>query len=442
MRKILVLGAGKSSWHLIQYLLHHANEQNWQVTVADASLQMAQSKTQNHPASIAISLDIHNDSIVNNHIQESDIIISLLPPSLHINVAKICLNAKKNLVTASYISDLMKDLNHDVSNNGLIFLNECGLDPGIDHMSAMKIIHKLERDGAHISSFKSFTGGLISPESNNNPWGYKFTWNPKNVILAGQGTAVYRHNLHQKHIPYYRLFSQTEKILIPDTGEFEGYANRNSISYIDTYNLNNVDTLLRGTLRYPGFCAAWNLFVHLGITDDSYKINTTALTYHDWIASYLPDNDKPILQNLQKQFNYLQLSSVDWDRVVWTGILEKTPIPAGISTPAEILLNLLESKWKLQHGDLDLVVMQHIFEFTLNNKKHKLYSSLSVKGDNEHATAMSKTVGLPMAIAAKLILNDQLKTKGVVIPVTPDIYNPVLNELANYGINFKDTLVN
>ena len=438
MRKILVLGAGKSSWHLINYLLFNAQEQNWHVTVADASLELAKSRTRNHPSSNAIPFNINDESERKSEINKADIVISLLPPSLHAIAAVECLVAGKNLVTASYVSEQMKSFDADVKNKNLIFLNECGLDPGVDHMSAMQIIHSLQSKGAEIISFKSYTGGLISPESNNNPWGYKFTWNPKNVILAGQGTALYRQNRSNKFTPYHRLFSQTEKINISGIGQFEGYANRNSNAYIETYNLLNISTLLRGTLRYIGYCSSWNLFVHLGITDDTYKINTSSLTYHDWISSYLPDDGKPLLQKLQTQFHYLNLSSDDWNRITWTGILEKTLIPISNGTPAEVLLNLLESKWKLQHGDLDLVVMQHIFEYKLNSKTHTHISSLSVKGENETATAMSKTVGLPMAIAAKLILNGQIKTKGVTIPVIPEIYEPVLNELSELGILFKE----
>ncbi|MBS1765763.1 MAG: saccharopine dehydrogenase NADP-binding domain-containing protein [Bacteroidetes bacterium] len=438
MRKILVLGAGKSSFHLINYFLHNASTQNWQITVADASLELAKSKTNNHPAAKAVSFDINNEDERNSYVSSHDIIISLLPPSLHYLAALTCLHNNKNLVTASYVSPEMSALHNEAFNKGLIFLNECGLDPGIDHMSAMRIIHQLQTDGAEITSFKSYTGGLISPESNDNPWGYKFTWNPKNVILAGQGTATYRENHRDKFIPYHRLFSQIEKIEIIGTGEFEGYANRNSNSYIHTYNLHNIDTLLRGTLRYSGYCSAWNLFVHLGITDDTYKINNlSTLTYHDWITSYLPSLNKPLLPTLKELFHYLHLTPQDWDRIIWTGILDKTPIPLSSGTPAEILLNLLQSKWKMKQGDLDLVVMQHSFEYTLNGKSLKHTSSLSVKGENETATAMSKTVGLPMAIAAKHILNGNISTKGVIIPVSSEIYNPILDELELHGVTFQ-----
>lgn len=439
MRKILVLGAGKSSYHLISYLLQNASSQNWQITVADASLELATSKTNNHPSAKAVSLDIKNEVERNSYISGHDIIVSLLPPTLHYLAALSCLSNNKNLVTASYVSPEMQALHNDAQKKGLIFLNECGLDPGIDHMSAIKIIHDLQSQGVEITSFKSYTGGLISPESNNNPWGYKFTWNPKNVILAGQGTATYTQNHQTKFIPYHRLFSQTEKINIKGTGEFEGYANRNSNTYLETYNLQNTATLLRGTLRYPGYCSAWNLFVHIGITDDTYQVNNlSSLTYHDWISSYFPDSDKPLFKVLQEKFQYLNLSSQDWERIQWTGILDKTPIPLNNGTPAEILLNLLQSKWKLEHGDLDLVVMQHTFEYIQNGKKNSHTSSLSVIGENETATAMSKTVGLPLAIATKLILNDNIKSKGVVIPVLPEIYNPVLDELSQLGITFHN----
>jgi saccharopine dehydrogenase (NADP+, L-glutamate forming) len=443
MRKILVLGAGKSAYHLIKYLLKHAGEQNWQITVADFSLENALEKTANHPAAIAIAFNADNEEQRKSEISKTDIVVSLLPPDLHFLIAKECLVLNKNLVTASYVSPQMKTLDNDVKKNGLIFLNECGLDPGIDHMSAMSLLDDLKETNAKITSFKSFTGGLVAPESNTNPWGYKFTWNPKNVITAGQGTACYRESGMNKYLPYTRLFKQTETIEIENVGSFEGYANRDSLKYSELYNLDSIPTILRGTLRYKGFCSAWNFFVQLGITDDSYKIaDADKLTYAQWIKSYTKiTKNKKLIDQLKTTFANQTFSKDDWGKIKWTGILEEKPIRLNDATPAEILLDLLLQKWQLEKNDLDMVVMQHIIEYQINNDAFKLKSSLTVKGENQKATAMSKTVGLPLAIAVKLILNKSISLQGVVIPIQSEIYKPILAELQQNEIHFTDTIV-
>lgn len=439
MRNILVLGAGKSSYHLIQYLLDNAVSQNWHVTVGDASLQAVVDKTKDHPSSTAISFDINSEFQRAEEIKKADIVISLLPPALHFLAASECLAQGCNLVTASYVSPQMQELNNEVKKRGLLFLNECGLDPGLDHMSAMEIIDSLKDQGAQIMSFKSYTGGLIAPESNDNPWGYKFTWNPKNVILAGQGTARCIIDGNYKYIPYSRLFTQTEKIEIPGLGLLEGYANRDSLQYRAIYNLPNIPTLVRGTLRYQGYCSAWDIFVQLGLTDDSYKIeNSSKLTYADLVRSLLPTTTADIVSDLKSSLQMNSFSESDIQRIKWTGILEESPIRISNASPAEILLDLLLAKWKLKENDLDLVAMQHIISYKLNNQTKTLKSSLIVKGENQLATAMSKTVGLPMAVAAKNILNKKINTKGVGIPVLKEIYTPLLHELKSSGIQFQD----
>ena len=435
MRNILVLGAGKSSYHLIQYLLDNATSQNWHVTVADASLENVIEKTNNHPSSTAVQFDINNDDQRIFEIGKADIVISLLPPAFHYVAALECLNQNKNLVTASYVSEQMKQLSAEVSKKGLIFLNECGLDPGIDHMSAMEIIDDLKEKGAKITGFKSYTGGLIAPESNDNPWGYKFTWNPKNVILAGQGTARYLKDGNYKYTPYSRLFQETEKIKIDGLDVLDGYANRDSVSYKTIYNLTDIPSLLRGTLRYNGFCGAWNIFVQLGLTDDAYKIeNSSSLTYAALVRSLLPVNTGNIKNDL-KSF-VPNANQDDLDRVFWTGICEEKAIPLINASPADILLHLLSEKWMLQKNDIDLVAMQHIISYQLNQLNYTVKSSLIVKGQNQTATAMSKTVGLPLAIAAKNILNATVNASGVLIPINKDIYNPILKELEKFHISF------
>ncbi|MFN7012843.1 MAG: saccharopine dehydrogenase C-terminal domain-containing protein [Bacteroidia bacterium] len=319
-KNILIIGAGRSSSSLIKYLLDESVKHNWHVTVGDMSLEMAQQKVSNHPNGSAILFDINNESQRNEEINKADIVVSMLPAIMHMSVANDCVRLKKHLVTASYVSKEMAALNSEAQKAGIVLLNEMGLDPGIDHMSAMQIIDKLKADGAEITSFKSYCGGLVAPESNDNPWGYKFSWNPRNVILAGQGTAMYIENNKYKYIPYNRLFTQTETIQVDGYGNFDGYANRDSLSYRSAYGLENIPTMLRGTLRMPGYCSAWNVFVKLGWTDDTYKIeNSHKMTFAQLMEAFLPESN----QNLKKRLaNFMNLSedSEEIKKIEWLEI--------------------------------------------------------------------------------------------------------------------------
>jgi len=411
------------------------------LTVADVSLESAKKKTVNHANAKAIAFDIANEEQRKKEIASADLVISLLPPHLHLDVAIECVKQKKHLVTASYITKEMQDLHVEALKNGVTLLNECGLDPGIDHMSAMKIIDEIKGSHGDVVSFKSYTGGLVAPESNDNPWGYKFSWNPRNVILAGQGTAKYIENGKYRYIPYNRLFTQIETVAIDGLGQFDGYANRDSLAYRKIYQLNHVPTMLRGTLRQQGFCKAWNVFVQIGLTDDSYVIEDSEhLTYAQLIEAMLPTSiNGGSLKKRVAVFSNLNENSAEINMIEWTGILNDTPINMVKATPAQILQKLLEEKWKLKDGDKDMIVMQHEFE-TRNKKQEtkKITSSLIVVGEDQTYTAMAKTVGLPAAIAAKLILNKEIKSRGVLIPVLKEIYEPVLKELATLGITFKE----
>ncbi len=442
MRTILLLGAGKSSSALINYFLEHAVSENLRLVVADYSEEEAIKKINGHPSAQARKFNIQNENELSSLVSESNIVVSLLPANMHLPVALECLKQKKNLVTASYVSPGMQELDKQVAAEGLIFLNECGLDPGIDHMSAMKIIDDIKMKGGSMLAFRSYTGGLVAPESNDNPWGYKFSWNPKNVILAGQGTARYIENGKYKYIPYNRLFTEIEKVSIDGFDDFDGYANRDSLSYRKIYQLDSIPTMIRGTLRQADFCKAWNVFVKLGLTDDSYEIEDSEhLTYRQLIEAFLPATEAStdIVKRLS-DFSGLNTESKEMRMIEWTGILSDKVIGLTRATPANILQNLLEEKWKLRDSDKDMIVMQHRFEYLLGGKKYSLTSSLLVKGENSILTAMSKTVGLPAAIAALQILNNKIKLKGVQIPVHASIYDPVLEALKNFRINFKENL--
>ena len=439
MKNILVIGAGRSASSLIKYLLDNSIQENWKVTVGDVSLDLVNQKTGNHANARAILFDINNEQQREEEIKNADIVISMLPASMHINVAKDCVRFKKHLVTASYVSKEMQELNEEAKQSGIILMNECGLDPGIDHASAMKVIDEIHDNKGELISFKSYCGGLVAPESNDNPWGYKFSWNPRNVILAGQGTAKYIENGKYKYIPYERLFKQISTVEIEGYGKFDAYANRDSLSYRKSYGLENIATMLRGTLRMQGFCKAWNVFVRAGLTDDTYKIEASdTLTYAELIDSLLPDDSL----NTKTRLALLMQNDIDREtmqKLEWIGIWSDEKITLPNATPAQILQDLLERKWKLQEHDKDMIVMQHQFQY--KNKKSEIKnitSSLVVKGEDQTYTAMAKTVGLPLAIVTKLILQEKISARGVVIPTIKEIYEPLLEELETLGVKFEE----
>jgi saccharopine dehydrogenase-like NADP-dependent oxidoreductase len=307
----------------------------------------------------------------------------------------------------------------------------------------MKIIHEIQAKGGIISLFKSYCGGLVAPESNDNPWGYKFSWNPRNVILAGQGTAQFIEEGKLKFIPYNRIFTQIDTIEVEGYGKFDAYANRDSISYRDPYGLQTVQTLIRGTLRETGYCKAWNVFVKLGWTDDSYKIkNSDQLTYTQLLESFLPKSDLPAKEKLKKFIGSEWEKDFD-EKFEYLELFSNKKIRLKEGSPAQLLQDLLEEKWKLKHGDKDMIVMQHQFEYTLpgSSQIKKLHSSLVVTGDDEIHTAMAKTVGLPLAITVKNFLTGKFKISGVQIPIVKEIYEPLLKELEEYNIIFKESEV-
>ena len=439
MKKVLLIGAGKSSGYLIDYLLKHAVAEHFELTVADLNMEAALLKTQSLPYSKAIVLDINNAEQRLKHIQEADIVISMLPAFMHFPVAQDCVNSKKHLITASYVSPEIMSLNESALANDVLLLNEIGLDPGIDHLSAMKVIHEIQKDGGKLTSFKSFCGGLVAPESNNNPWGYKFSWNPRNVILAGQSTAQFMIDGKYKYLPYQRLFSSSEVIEVEGYGKFDAYANRDSLSYRKLYGIEDISTMVRGTLRQHLYCEAWHVFVMLGLTDDSIQIEIPKdYTYADFIASFLPGTDHDLTKRL---CDFTQKSAHDEiiNMIIWTGLLGNEKVDMEKGSPAMILQKLLEKKWLLEPSDKDMIVMQHLFEYTdINKSPKKCTSTLVVIGENSQKTAMAKTVGLPLAMAVRRLIKGEIKLRGVQIPVMPEIYEPILKELEEYGIVFEE----
>lgn len=444
MNKILLLGAGRSSSVLLDYLKEHALELQWNITVADVSLNHAKEIVGDHSSFNFFDL-LKDPSAKEKLVAENDIVISMLPAACHIEIARYCLIYKKHLVTASYVSKEMKEMEDEVKKNGLIFMNECGLDPGIDHLSAMKIIDELKEQGMQIHGFESFCGGLVAPACDDNPWRYKFTWNPRNVVIAGQGGAAkFLQEGTYKYIPYHKLFRRTEVINIEGYGKFEGYANRDSLSYIDIYGLQGIKTMFRGTLRRLGFCRAWDLFVQLGMTDDSYTIpDSDKLTHRQFINLFLAYNKHDSVELKLKHYLKLEQDDVDmWEKLEYTGIFSQEKVGLKNATPAQILQHILEKKWKLNENDKDMIVMFHKFHYIdSNHKMNELHSYLVVEGTDEHRTAMAKTVGLPVAIVTKMILANQISERGVLVPVKKEVYAPILKELASYQINFTEKQV-
>lgn len=436
MKNILIIGAGRSATSLIDYLLKYTSKNGLNITVGDMSEELVKEKTSAYPNARGIVFDINNQEQRVKEISQSDIVISMLPANMHMSVAKDCVEYKKHLITASYISAEMKALHFEAEKNGILLLNECGLDPGIDHMSAMKIIDELKEKNAELISFRSYCGGLVAPKYDTNPWGYKFSWNPRNVILAGQGTARYIENGKLKFLPYHRLFAESTRIEVQGHGTYDAYANRDSISYRHPYGIENIQEIIRGTLRMPGYCEAWNIFIQLGLTDDSYLFpSEKGMTFNDLLGSFLPGNGK--LEDRMMDFIKGNKKEI-FEKIKWLGFFENIPLPDGHRSPAALLQHLLEITWKLEPGDCDRIVMQHEFKYKSGNNNFIRYSSLIVDGDDDKFTAMAKTVGLPMAISCKLILEEKIKLKGVQLPVMKEIYLPVLAELENLGIRFNE----
>jgi saccharopine dehydrogenase-like NADP-dependent oxidoreductase len=439
MKTVLVLGAGRSSSSLINYLLSNAPAFQWRVVVGDVSLDAAKEKIGTHANGEAIFFDINTPGH-SKHIENADVVISLLPPPYHPLVATKCLQYCKHLLTASYVSDEMKGFASEAKDKNLVFLNECGLDPGIDHMSAMQVINKIRSEGGHMISFESFTGGLIAPETDPaNPWRYKFTWNPRNVVMAGQGTARFLEEHSYKYIPYQQVFARTTKIDVPGFGEYEGYANRDSLKYIDTYDLGNITTMVRGTLRNKGFCSAWNVFVQLGCCDDTYQMEDVAnMTHASFLNSFLPGSLSESLGTRLNRIKGLELEGHEVHFIRWSGFFDHEPVGLTQGTPAVILEHILNKKWKLVADDKDEIVMWHRFVYGLDGAEKEIQATLVATGTDGTYTAMAKTVGLPLGIAAKQILLGKIKSTGVLIPTTADIYEPVLRELAMLGVELHE----
>ncbi len=435
MQKILILGAGQSSTALINYFLDHSEKKQWSVTVGDYNEALARDKVNGRAQ--AIFFDVNDPESLQKHLPGNALVISMLPVKFHPVIAEFCVEAGIHLATASYVSTEMKALHDRAKEKGAILLNECGLDPGLDHMGAMRILDKLREKGVELKTFESFAGGLLAPGTDEgNPWEYKFTWNPRNVVLAGQGIVKFIQEGKYKYIPYHKLFRRIEMIHIPGYGYFEGYANRDSLKYLDLYNLREVDTIYRGTLRRPGFCRTWDVFVQLGATDDTYEMEgVSSMTHRDFINSFMYYNPHDSVELKLAHYMHLELDGPEMHRLKWSGIFDITPVGLEKGTPAQILEHILKKKWTLRKEDRDMIVMWNKFEYLESGQPREIHATMIAKGTDHTDTAMSKTVGLPLALAASLILDGKIKETGVIIPTLKAIYEPVLKALETLGFD-------
>ncbi len=436
MQTILILGAGLSSTSLIKYFLDHS-QNKWKVRVGDINISKAREGIKNHPNGETFTFDVKNAIQRKEEIEKAHIVISLLPARMHHLVAATCVEIGKNMVTASYLSSAIKAMDSEARKKGIVLMNECGVDPGIDHMSAMQMIQGIQAEGGELLAFESSTGGLVAPGFENNPWQYKFTWNPRNVVLAGKEGARFLHNGKFKYIPYQKVFSRIETIQVPKLGAFEVYGNRDSLTYRETYGLHNLQTMFRGTIRRPGYCDAWDIFVQLGATDDTYVMEDTEnMTYREFINSFMAYQiNIPIEKKLARYLDIGEDSKM-MERLRWLGIFDEKKIGVPGFTPAKVLQKILEEKWNLDPGDKDMIVMQHQLDFLQEGIHKRKYSTLVYIGQDTVHTAMSMTVGLPLAMIARRILEGAYKAKGVQLPIQPEIYNPVLAELGQHQIQF------
>ena len=437
MLRVVIFGVGKSSSYLIKKLQDISSTISLHITLADKNWNQLPENCKNHKDTTYKLVDINNSDETKNLIVSQNLVISMLPAHLHINIAKLCLKNKKELLTASYISEEMQQLDTQARENGLLFLNEMGVDPGLDHMSAMSIIDTLKTKEATINSFYSHTGGLISKYTPNN-WNYKFTWNPKNVITAGSDGAVFLKNSEKKHLDYNEIFSEIIPVKI-NNKIYDSYANRNSLKYIKKYNLEGINNLYRGTLRHHNYCYAWNVFVQLGMTNDvhlltfnedatrkdfiTYFFNTNILTE----TSFCKKNNITKENSLFKKFDLLGFFNNDKTLTINKG------------TAADILLSILLEEWKMEKNDKDILLMQHQINYSIDGINYKTKSEISILGEDNQYTAMAKTVGAPMFETALLMLHNKIELTGVHIPTTPVIYRPVLDKLKKHGLNFIET---
>lgn len=440
MSHILIIGAGRSATYLIDYLAKEAKEEDWSVTLADAQSDNLKNAAKGYDNILTQVLDLENDAQRQQAIADHDVVISLAPPAFHTVVAQDCLETGSHLLMASYLSPDIEAMHDEARKRGLLFLAELGLDPGLDHLSAQQAIDDLKTNGAVIKGFSSYAGGLVAPDSDDNPWHYKISWNPLNFVKAGQEGANFYKNGKQKIVPYQQLFRRTTEINVPDYGVLDAYYNRNAVPYAHRYGIEGAETLIRGTLREKGFCDSWHLLVQTGITNHKDQLSLQNLRLRDFTDMFLPEaqsNDETIESRWAKSLG-VSLEDEDFKRLIWLGLTTNEPVPIKQGTPAEVLKALMVDKIGMKDGDRDMILMVHYFDYEINGEQKTRKSYLTLEGKNQYKTAMAKTVGLPLAIGTRLLVEGELNLTGVHLPMKSDIYEPILEELKRYGVIFRE----
>lgn len=501
MNHILLFGAGKSATFLIDYLVAQVMLNPWKLTVVDNDQKLLNSKLKESAKTRGVAINVINAEERTPLIEQADVVISLLPPFLHKLIAADCLRLGRHLLTASYLDDHIKLMEQEIKDKGLTFICEMGLDPGIDHMSAMDLINKIRNKGAEITGFKSHCGGLVAPFSDDNPWRYKISWNPRNVINAGKAGADFILHGKPEHLPYEELFDPSRLLRIGKLDSLSWYPNRDSVSYAEIYGLRNIDTFIRTTLRYPEFTYGWSNLIQLGLTREDvfyetdgmslrkfFKDHLDANNFAEWLNNTVTSRFEESRELLEKVTELLdaeqeagreivealedmmmidhqgKLKTYTLDTIkreaavtvasrmheanlaikqlIFLGLADdKTLINKGRCSAADILLFIIEKKLMLLPGESDMVVMLHEVDYKLEGRKFRASSSLIAIGDDHKHTAMAKTVGLPLGIAAVMILEGKMNLPGLHIPIIPEIYEPVLKELENFKIVFKEELI-
>lgn len=442
MKKLILLGAGKSATSLIDYLIEQASKFKWLLTVIDTDALLARAKVGRTPFARAETFDVENDELRSKWISEADLVISLLPPSLHLKVAKDCIRFHKDLLTASYISAEIAALKPEIEQAGVLFMCEMGLDPGIDHMSAMNLLDSIRRKGGDILSYKGYCGALMAPECDDNPWRYKFSWNPEGVVNAGKGGAAYLSEGKEIHVPYGKLFSDYQAIEVPGLGKLAYYPNRDSLRYRSLYQLEpSLSHILRATLRYPEFCEGWQALISMGLTDAKHQSDSDKLTFSEWTLQQVHGSSDHEPEQRLAAFLKVSRHSRIIRQFKYLGLLGAEPVGLGSTSNAVILQHVLRDRLRMKPTDRDMVVMLHEMEFERKHIRTRLNAYMIVLGEDNLHTAIAKTVGLPLGILSKLILTEKVKMTGLHIPVMQDVYHPVLKELEEHGIRFEEFFI-
>lgn len=432
MKRVLVLGAGLVSRPLVHYL---TDQPDLEVTLASRTVSKAEALVAGRDRGRAVALDVQDEGALETLIAGHDLAVSLLPATEHVKVARLCLKHRKHMSTTSYISPEMKALGAEAEAAGLTFLNECGVDPGIDHMSAMRIIHQAEAEGAKVVSFRSYCGGLPAHEANTNPIGYKFSWAPRGVLVAATSPGRYLQDGEIVDVPGDELFAQPERVTVPGAGEFEGYPNRDSLPYQELYGLEDVKTMFRGTLRNVGHCEAWYHWVKLGLFDAEPRSDLAGLSYRTWIQGIAGGTpvQGALVRKLGVTADHPAISKLEW-----LGVFEDEPLPLTKGGNVDVMAGRMRERCSFGPDERDMIVLQHEFVIEPPKGVRHVYSTLLDFGIPGGDSAMARTVSLPVAIATRLILQGDVTERGVIAPIKPAVYNPILDELERLGIRCEE----